>query len=90
MLSFGKELKDKEQILKYDESLVSRFLPTCSSFTLIGIAFTGALCTTSSVSLVEDHLTFISMTTATHELGHRYTVYNFYRQAVLPFCQDTC
>uniref|UniRef100_K1PXB8 A disintegrin and metalloproteinase with thrombospondin motifs 1 n=1 Tax=Magallana gigas TaxID=29159 RepID=K1PXB8_MAGGI len=35
-----------------------------------GLAWVGAVCTTQSVSIVEDHFNFIIMTVAAHELGH--------------------
>ncbi|XP_062584934.1 A disintegrin and metalloproteinase with thrombospondin motifs 6-like [Saccostrea cucullata] len=35
-----------------------------------GLAWVGAVCTTRSVSIVEDHFNFIILTVAAHELGH--------------------
>lgn len=37
-----------------------------------GLAWVGAVCTTQSVSIVEDHFNFVIMTVAAHELGHRF------------------
>ncbi|XP_034302732.2 mucin-22 [Magallana gigas] len=35
-----------------------------------GLAWVGAVCTTQSVSIVEDHFNFVILTVAAHELGH--------------------
>ena len=45
-----------------------------------GLAYLSALCTDQSVSVVEDHFNFNLLTTAAHELGHRYITCLFHEK----------
>lgn len=38
---------------------------------ILGLAFTGAICSVQSQSIVQDAFNFIIITVAAHELGHR-------------------